>query len=131
MEKRPLNSAPLSSGPYYSGENDINYKNVIDTKYEAIQVKESKKEEVKEEDNKINKVKNYIRIAILVISIVLIVEAIINYDRIVPRFQSYLLWAQQMSNSWKGPLIFFMLYLIGILLFIPQSVLTVALGYTL
>ncbi len=81
--------------------------------------------------DKISKVKNYIRIGILIIAVILIIEAVINYDRIVPRFQMYLQWAQAMAYSWKGPVVFYLLYLLGILFLIPQSILTVALGYTL
>ena len=62
-------------------------------KYDAIQYSEQPNAQDQNETDKLSKAKNYLRIAILVIATILIIEAIINYERIVPRFQAYLLWA--------------------------------------
>jgi uncharacterized membrane protein YdjX (TVP38/TMEM64 family) len=72
-----------------------------------------------------------VQAAILIVGIVIIVEAVINYEKIMPRLQAYLAWASGQARSWKGPIVFYLLYLGGIMLIIPNSVLAIGLGYTL
>jgi len=55
----------------------------------------------------------------------------IFYEKLFPMIGNYLIWASHLAISWKGLLVFWFLYLIGILIFIPHSILAIALGYTL
>ena len=75
--------------------------------------------------------KKYAQAAIIIIGLILIVEAVLNYDKIMPRMQAYLNWASGLAKTWRGPFIFYFLYLSGIMVLIPNSVLAIALGYTL
>ena len=67
----------------------------------------------------------------MIVGIVLLVEAVLNYEKIMPRLQAYLAWASGQARSWKGPIVFYLLYVVGTLLIIPNSVLAIGLGYTL
>lgn len=65
------------------------------------------------------------------VGVIILVEAVLNYEKIMPRLQAYLNWASGMAKSWKGPLVFYFLYIAGIMVLIPNSVVAICLGYTL
>ena len=69
--------------------------------------------------------------AIVIVGIVILVEAVLNYEKIMPHLQAYLAWASGQARSWKGPLVFYLIYVGGIMLLIPNSILAIGLGYTL
>lgn len=69
--------------------------------------------------------------AIVIVGIVILVEAVLNYEKIMPRLQAYLAWASGQARSWNGPLVFYLIYVGGIMLLIPNSILAIGLGYTL
>jgi len=72
-----------------------------------------------------------VQIGLVIVGFIITIIIVINYQKILPYLDAYSNWAADQISTWEGHFLIFIGYICGTLINVPNTALSVLLGYTL
>ena len=74
---------------------------------------------------------NCVQSGLVIVGFIIMIMIAINYQTIFPYLDAYSNWAADQISTWEGQLLIFIAYICGTMINVPNTALSVFLGYTI
>jgi hypothetical protein len=74
---------------------------------------------------------SYMQSGLVIVGFIITIILALNYQKMLPYLDAYTDWATDQTLTWEGQLLIFIAYLCGTMINVPNTALSIVLGYTL
>ena len=78
-----------------------------------------------------NQLLNQVHGALIIVGLIITIIGVLNYQKILPYLAAFSDWGANITPTWEGQLLVFIAYLFGTMINVPNTFLSLVLGYTL